>query len=95
MPSPCPPSDVGVQTRMRSAASTAASVALLGYGNGVPHFSGLAEALAVPESHLRLFGKPECRGHRRLAVAVASADTLDEARARAKLVASKVKITLE
>jgi len=73
----------------------ACSVAILGQGNGVPRFSGLDKALAVPESHLRLFGKPECRGHRRLAVAVASADTLDEARERARLVASLVTVTLD
>ncbi|HNX04861.1 MAG TPA: formate-dependent phosphoribosylglycinamide formyltransferase [Opitutales bacterium] len=73
----------------------ACSVAILGQGNGVPRFSGLEQALAVPESHLRLFGKPECRGHRRLAVAVASADTLDEARERARLVASLVTVTLD
>lgn len=71
------------------------SVAILGYGKGVPHFSGLDKALAVPESHLRLFGKPECNGHRRLAVAVASGDTLEQARERARLVASQVVVTLE
>ena len=73
----------------------ACSVAILGLGNGVPHFHGLDKALAVPESHLRLFGKPECRGHRRLAVAIASADTLDEARARAHQVASEVRVTFD
>jgi phosphoribosylglycinamide formyltransferase 2 len=73
----------------------ACSVAILGQGNGVPRFSGLNKALAVPESHLRLFGKPECKGHRRLAVAVASADTLEEARVRAHQVADAVRVTLE
>jgi phosphoribosylglycinamide formyltransferase 2 len=48
----------------------------------------------VPETHLRLFGKPECRGHRRLAVAVATGATLDEARTRARACASEVKIAL-
>jgi phosphoribosylglycinamide formyltransferase 2 len=73
----------------------ACSVAILAQGNGVPRFSGLDKALAVPESHLRLFGKPECRGHRRVAVAVASGDTLDEARARARQMASEVHVTLD
>jgi phosphoribosylglycinamide formyltransferase 2 len=72
----------------------ACSVAILGQGNGVPVFAGLDQALAVPESHLRLFGKPECRGHRRLAVAIASGDTLEEARTRAHQVAAAVCITL-
>jgi len=54
-------------------------------------FTGIAEALAVPESDLRLFGKPESFVKRRMGVAVANADTTDEARARAKLAASRVK----
>jgi phosphoribosylglycinamide formyltransferase 2 len=70
------------------------SVALLGEGTGVPEFSGLCEALAVPESQVRLFGKPECRGHRRLAVAVASGDSVEQARDRARQVASAVRIRL-
>jgi len=54
-------------------------------------FSGLDEALAVPRSDLRLFGKPESFTKRRMGVAVANADTVDEARERAKLAASRVK----
>jgi phosphoribosylglycinamide formyltransferase 2 len=54
-------------------------------------FEGVAQALAVPESDLRLFGKPESFKKRRMGVAVATADTTDEARTRAKLAASRVK----
>ncbi len=54
-------------------------------------FDGVADALAVPESDLRLFGKPESFVRRRMGVAVATADTTDEARARAKLAAARVK----
>ncbi|HEY3431753.1 MAG TPA: formate-dependent phosphoribosylglycinamide formyltransferase [Rhodocyclaceae bacterium] len=54
-------------------------------------FDGVAEALQVPESDLRLFGKPESFKKRRMGVAVANADSTDEARTRAKLAASKVK----
>lgn len=54
-------------------------------------FEGVTEALQVPESDLRLFGKPESFTKRRMGVAVANADTTDEARQRAKLAASKVK----
>jgi phosphoribosylglycinamide formyltransferase 2 len=54
-------------------------------------FDGVADALLVPESDLRLFGKPESFTQRRMGVAVANADTTDEARARAKLAASKVR----
>jgi phosphoribosylglycinamide formyltransferase 2 len=71
------------------------SVALLGYGDGLPVFSGVAEALAVPESQLRLFGKPECRGHRRLGVAVATGDNAEEARDRARAMAAAITITVQ
>jgi phosphoribosylglycinamide formyltransferase 2 len=54
-------------------------------------FEGVADALQVPESDLRLFGKPESFVKRRMGVAVANADTTDEARTRAKLAASRVK----
>ncbi len=54
-------------------------------------FTGLEEALAVPRSDLRLFGKPESFTKRRMGVAVANGADTTEARARAKLAASKVK----
>jgi phosphoribosylglycinamide formyltransferase 2 len=54
-------------------------------------YEGVAHALEVPESDLRLFGKPESFVKRRMGVAVANADTTDEARTRAKLAASRVK----
>jgi phosphoribosylglycinamide formyltransferase 2 len=70
------------------------SVALLGYGEGVPVIAGVAAALAVPESQIRLFCKPECRGHRRLGVAVATGNTPDEARERARAMAAAITITV-
>ena len=54
-------------------------------------FEGVAEALLVPESDLRLFGKPESYLKRRMGVAIANADTTDEARQRAKRAAAAVK----
>jgi phosphoribosylglycinamide formyltransferase 2 len=53
-------------------------------------FTGLDEALAVPESELRLFGKPEALVNRRMGVALASAETVDEARNRAVKAANLV-----
>ncbi|MDX2185374.1 MAG: formate-dependent phosphoribosylglycinamide formyltransferase [Opitutaceae bacterium] len=70
------------------------SVALLGEGTGIPRFTGLDRALAVPETQVRLFGKPECRGHRRLAVVVSTGNSLDEARERARNAAAQVKIEI-
>ncbi len=54
-------------------------------------FEGVAHALAVPRSDLRLFGKPESFVRRRMGVAVANGATIDEARGRAKLAASRVR----
>lgn len=54
-------------------------------------FEGVAEALAVPTSDVRLFGKPESFVKRRMGVAVANGKDTDEARSRAKLAASRVK----
>lgn len=53
-------------------------------------FQGLDEALRVPESDVRLFGKPESFKKRRMGVALATGKDTDEARARAKLAASRV-----
>jgi phosphoribosylglycinamide formyltransferase 2 len=55
-------------------------------------FSGVAEALAEPHTDLRLFGKPDSRPYRRMGVALATAATTDEARAKAKRSADRVKI---
>ena len=54
-------------------------------------FEGVADALSVPDSDLRLFGKPESFKKRRMGVAVATGADTEEARSRAKLAASKVK----
>jgi phosphoribosylglycinamide formyltransferase 2 len=70
------------------------SVALLGELEGVPVISGVAEALAVEESQVRLFGKPEVVGKRRLAVAVATGSTPEEARDRARESASRIRISV-
>jgi phosphoribosylglycinamide formyltransferase 2 len=54
-------------------------------------FEGVDEALRVPQSDLRLFGKPEAFTRRRMGVALANGADTEEARARAKLAASRVK----
>jgi len=54
-------------------------------------FDGVADAMRVPATEVRLFGKPESFTRRRMGVALANADTVDEARRRAKLAASLVR----
>jgi phosphoribosylglycinamide formyltransferase 2 len=57
-------------------------------------YHGLEAALNVPCSDVRLFGKPESFVKRRMGVALATAANVDEARDRAKLVASLVKTSI-
>ena len=54
-------------------------------------FDCVAEALQVPESDLRLFGKPESFVRRRMGVAVACGDSVEEARRRAPECARRVR----
>ncbi len=56
--------------------------------------SNLAEVLSEPGVQIRIFGKPEVKGHRRMGVILATADTLDEARAKAKRAHDALKIAI-
>lgn len=70
-----------------------ASCAVLGEGHGTgPAFDGVAEALVEPDTALRLFGKPEVKGRRRLGVTLARADSIEEARAKARRAAAAIAI---
>ena len=54
-------------------------------------FEGVADALTVPNSEVRLFGKPESFTKRRMGVALVHDADVQKARTRAKLAASKVR----
>ena len=54
-------------------------------------FDGVDEALRVPNTELRLFGKPESFAKRRMGVALAFDADVEKARVAAKLAASKVR----
>jgi phosphoribosylglycinamide formyltransferase 2 len=56
-------------------------------------FDGVADALAIGETELRLFGKPESFKKRRMGVALARGADVSEARARAKRAANLVRVT--
>lgn len=58
-------------------------------------FDGLAEALTVPETKLRLFGKPDTRPGRRMGVALSLGSDTDEARKRAEEAAHVVILRTE
>ena len=55
-------------------------------------FEGVAEALAEVGTDVRLFGKPESFVKRRMGVALATAHDIDQARAKARLAASRVRV---
>jgi phosphoribosylglycinamide formyltransferase 2 len=57
-------------------------------------FGNLGAALTEPDSALRLFGKPEVSGQRRMGVALARAESIEEARAKATRSAEAVVIEL-
>jgi hypothetical protein len=67
-----------------TAEPAAASRAVLAHGPGVPRFTGVDAALAVPTAQVRLFGKPKVDGHRRVAVTLARGADVAEARQRAR-----------
>lgn len=54
----------------------------------------LEEVLAEPGVQIRIFGKPEIKGHRRMGVILATADTADEALAKAERAYSKLKVNV-
>lgn len=57
-------------------------------------FGNLDEVLSEEEVQMRIFGKPEVVGHRRLGVILATADTVEEARAKADRAYKKLKVKL-
>lgn len=73
----------------------AASHVILGEGNSdAPSFENVAEALAEPDTAIRLFGKAEVRGERRLGVALTLGTSIEDARQKAANSAGKVSVKL-
>ncbi len=70
-----------------------ASAALIAEGHGeAMRYHGLDRALAEPDTELRLFGKPEVQGQRRVGVCLARGDDLFSARERARRAAGQVRV---
>jgi phosphoribosylglycinamide formyltransferase 2 len=68
-----------------------ASCAILVDGNSSNvRFENVDRALTEPDTALRLFGKPEVRGHRRMGVSLALGGTIEEARAKARRMTAMV-----
>jgi phosphoribosylglycinamide formyltransferase 2 len=82
---------LGLPVDTRCSQSGASAVIYGGLEEQGIAYEGVAHALQVPDSDLRLFGKPESFSRRRMGVALATAHDTDEARAKAKRCASRVK----
>ncbi|MGH8844115.1 MAG: formate-dependent phosphoribosylglycinamide formyltransferase, partial [Advenella sp.] len=80
-----------VNTALR--ATGASSVIYGGVDAGAISFSHVAEALAEPDTDVRLFGKPQSFVRRRMGVALAAAATTDLAREKALRVSSAIKVS--
>ena len=73
----------------------ASAVVLVAGSSSSISFGNLAEALHEPRTQLRLFGKPEVRGKRRMGVALAQDATIEAAVAKALRVAAAVRARLD
>lgn len=72
-----------------------ASKAIVVEGNTREYeFAGLDKVLEEPGVQIRIFGKPEIAGHRRLGVILATADTVEEALAKAERAYSKLSVNI-
>ena len=72
-----------------------ASCAKLVEGEGAaPQYFGVAEALAEPDTQLRIFGKPAVNGRRRMAVTLARDESIEAAKAKAIRAAGALRVEL-
>ena len=73
---------------------SASSVILVEGKSEQVSFGNLQQALSEPDTQLRLFGKPAVNGKRRMGVALARAETIDAARAKACRTSNAVEVQL-
>ena len=79
---------------IRQFGPSASSVILVEGKSEQVSFGNLQQALSEPDTQLRLFGKPEVNGKRRMGVALARAETIDAARTKACRASSAVEVQL-
>jgi phosphoribosylglycinamide formyltransferase 2 len=80
--------------KIRTYGPSASAAILLSGDYKEPVFENLNDALSIPDTALNLFGKPEVKGKRRMGVALALGETIEEARSKAVNVAQKVSLKL-
>lgn len=57
-------------------------------------FSNLEEALSIPDTQIRIFGKPEVHEHRRMAVLLARGATIEEAKEKVRKMHEALKVEI-
>ncbi|MBQ4888757.1 phosphoribosylglycinamide formyltransferase 2 [Shewanella sp. UCD-FRSSP16_17] len=79
-------------TQIKQHGSSASAVILAEGSSDNIRYQGVASALVEPDTQVKLFGKPDIDGRRRLGVALARDTDIDLAIAKAKRAAAKVKV---
>ena len=79
---------------IRQRGPSASAVILVEGESNKTAFGNLAQALTQPDTDLRLFGKPEVSGKRRMGVALARGDSIEQAKSKALTAASAVSVEL-
>lgn len=79
---------------IRQFGPSASAVILVDGDSRQTAFANLGAALAEPDTALRLFGKPEVKGQRRMGVALARDESIEAARAKAVRASQAVKVEL-
>lgn len=78
---------------IRQLGASASAVLLVSGTSDDLRYGNLGAALAEPDTQLRLFGKPEVAGQRRMGVALARGDSIEAAREKALRAASSIEVT--
>ena len=79
---------------IRFRGASASSVIMVHGTSSQVTFRDVQAALEEPDTQIRLFGKPEVSGERRMGVCLAMGENIEEARRKANLAASKVQYSL-
>ncbi len=79
---------------IRTHGPAASSVVLVDGDCDDVRFDNVEAALTDPDTQLRLFGKPQVKGHRRMGVALARGQTIDEALDKATRAAASITVSL-
>lgn len=73
---------------------SASSVLLVQGESQKMQYGGLDQALSQPDTEVRLFGKPEVKGSRRLGVALARGESIEDARTKANAASAALRVDL-